>query len=254
MNIPKLVRELSRRKGREERGMVVAEGHRLVTDVLQSGAKVEALLAADDAAQDTLFEAAKALRVELGVVPRREFDELADTETPSGVLAVVRWEPATLAALPSRGDGPVLVIDGVQDPGNVGTMIRSAFALGARATVALDGTADPSSPKVIRSAMGALFRHPVIHASYQDLEQAVAAEPPSVLLAVQDGQPVEDFRGAVPPGTLVVIGSEGRGVRTDWESWPGRTARVTIPMVEGAESLNAAVAAGIILYELTRGS
>ncbi len=251
MNIPKLVRELSRRKGREERGMLVAEGYRLVTDVLHSGAKIEAMLAADDVAQDSLFEAARALRVELGVVPRKEFDELADTETPSGVLAVVRWTPASLAALP-EGDAPVLIIDAVQDPGNVGTMIRTAYALGARGTIALDGTADVRNPKVVRSAMGALFRHPVVQATWSEVRDAWSARP--VALAVQDGMALREAAPSVPPGAALVIGSEGHGVRSEWDTWTGPLTRVTVPMRAGAESLNAAVAAGILLHGLTRES
>jgi TrmH family RNA methyltransferase len=250
MNIPKLVRELSRRKGREERGMVVAEGHRLVTDVLRSGAKIEALLAADDAAQDSLFDSARALKAELAVVPRREFDELADTETPSGVLAVVRWEPASLSSIP--GEAIALVIDGVQDPGNVGTMIRTAHALGARCTIALDGTADVRSQKVVRSAMGALFRHPVVQATWADLRDALTSMP--VCLAVQDGVPAREAARTLPKGAALVIGSEGHGVRAEWQSWTGPVSRVGIPMRQGAESLNAAIAAGILLYELARES
>lgn len=252
MNVPKLVRELSRRKGREERGMVVAEGHRLVTDVLQSGATVIALLASDDAAQDTLFDTAKALQVEIGVVPRKEFDELADTETPSGVLAVVKWAPAPLDAMPTGGGAVrALIIDGVQDPGNVGTMIRSALALGAACTIALDGTADLRSPKVVRSAMGALFRHPVAQATWTELSLAWGNIGPRILLAVKDGPDVRALIGDVRDDA-VVIGSEGHGVRAEWENWPGETRRITIPMRPGAESLNAAVASGILLYELTR--
>jgi TrmH family RNA methyltransferase len=254
MNIPKLVRELSRRKGRDERDMVVAEGHRLVTDVLQSGAGVVAILAADDVAQDSLFDTARKHNAEIAVVPRKEFDELADTETPSGVLAIVKWTPAALDAMPSSG-GRVraLVIDGVQDPGNVGTMIRCALALGAACTIALDGTADLRNPKVIRSAMGALFRHPVAQTSWSELRDRWGVAAPMILLAVKDGPGIRSLPADLRD-MAVVIGSEGHGVRADWQDWPSETRRVTIPMQPGAESLNAAVAAGIILYELSRGA
>ena len=233
--------------------MLVAEGFRLVTDVLQSGAKVEVMLAADDAVQDSLFDAARALKIELGVVPRREFDELADTETPSGVLAVVKWEPASLDSIDKTPTAPALIIDGVQDPGNVGTMIRAAFALGARCTIALDGTADVRSPKVVRSAMGALFRHPVVQATWTELRDAWGTVPATTLLAVKNGTPVRNFDRTSKLGAIV-IGSEGHGVRAEWDGWPGPHERVTVPMRKGAESLNAAVAAGILLHELIRES
>ncbi len=239
--------------------MVVAEGRRLVADVLLSGVPVEALLAADDAktgAAKSLLDSATARGIQLAVVGRREFDELADTETPSGVLAVVRWEPAALAALPAPG-GPgerVLVIDGVQDPGNVGTMIRTAYALGASCTIALDGTADLRNAKVVRGAMGALFRHPVAQASWNELRDAWAAGPAAILLAVQDGDDLGTTTVDRGPAAIVV-GSEGHGVRGEWQSgWPRPVRRVTIPMRAGAESINAAVAAGILLYELSRES
>jgi TrmH family RNA methyltransferase len=256
MNVPKLVRELSRRKAREERGMVVAEGRRLVADVLLSGAGVEALLAADDAAIEgatSLLESAKARRIETAVIPRRDFDELADTGTPSGLLAVVRWAPRGIDAIPAAEPGPILVIDAVQDPGNVGTMIRTAHALGAAATVALDGTADVRNPKVVRGSMGSLFRHPVVQASWTELRDAWSAKGPRIMLAAMDGGAIDGSAGSAP-GVALVVGSEGHGVRAEWSGWPSPLRRVAIPMRGGAESLNAAVAAGILLYEITRGA
>lgn len=236
--------------------MVVAEGRRLVADVLLAGAGVEALLAADDAALEgaaSLIESAKSRQIETAVIPRRDFDELADTETPSGVLAVVRWVPRTLDTLPVLGGGPILIIDAVQDPGNVGTMVRTAHALGASATIALDGAADVRSPKVVRSAMGSLFRHPVVQTSWTGLRDAWGSQGPAILLAAANGDSTA-ASGAPGPGVALVIGSEGHGVRDEWASWPSPTRRVAIPMRPGAESLNAAVAAGILLYELTRGA
>ncbi len=100
--------------------------------------------------------------------------------------------------------------------------------------------------------MGALFRHPVAHASWSELRAAWGIGGPPLLLAVQDGEPVD--AAARPRGAAVVIGSEARGVRPEWEGWGGPAQRVTIPMRPGAESLNAAVAAGILLFELTRGA
>ena len=258
MNIPKLVRELQRRKGREERGMVVAEGRRLVADVLESGRAIEAILFADDAANDTarsLRESAESRGTTIEVVPRKDFDALADTETPSGVLAVIAWEPIWLSHATARGAsraGPALVLDGVQDPGNVGTMIRTAFALGARCTIALDGTADVRSPKVIRSAMGALFRHPIVQTTWKELCEQWGARGPEMVLAEQDGEDIRTVVAGLPGDVGIVIGGEGHGLREAWKSgWPRPVKRVAIPMRPGAESLNAAIAAGILLYELT---
>jgi TrmH family RNA methyltransferase len=257
-NVGKLIRDLRRRKATARRGAVIAEGRRLVEDVLASGAGVLGVLVADDVVSTGAAElvgAAEQRRIAVEVLPRREFDALADTATPSGVLAAVAWAPCPLDALPPPPAPParaaLLVLDGVQDPGNVGTMLRTAHTLGAWATVALDGTADLRNPKVVRGAMGAHFRHPVVETDFGTFLAFAQERGVALCLAVQDGAPLPDVRLAEPRVALVV-GSEGRGVRAGWSALPVR--RVTIPMQPGAESLNAAVAAGILLYELLRAA
>jgi len=245
----KLVRDLQRRKARERRELVLLEGRRLVEDARDAGAELVAALAADDADCADLLDRLGEAGAALERVERREFDALAGTDTPDGVLAVARWSPRTLADLPAPGPrGVLLVIDAVQDPGNVGTMIRTAHALGAAATVALDGTADVRGPKVLRGAMGAHFRHPVAEATFDEFT-AYASGRVALLVAAMDGAPAS---GPAAGASALVVGSEGQGVRAGWRNLPA--TRVAIPMRDGAESLNAAVAAGILLYELTRGA
>jgi TrmH family RNA methyltransferase len=251
-NVLKLVRDLQRRKARERRELVILEGQRLVQDALEGGARLVAALAADDAGATALLARAHAAGADVETVSRRDFDTAADTETPSGVIAVAEWSPATLERLPAFHSRSVaLVLDAVQDPGNVGTMIRTAHALGAWCTIALDGTADVRGPKVLRGAMGSHFRHPIAEASFAEFADFAKASNLDILVAVANAGtaprfPIPDSRF---PACLVV-GSEGHGVRDAWLSLPTRT--VAIPMPGGAESLNAAVAAGILLYELTR--
>jgi TrmH family RNA methyltransferase len=251
-NLVKLIRDLQRRKARERRQLVIAEGRRLVEDALAAGAAVEGLVIAADAAEESraVVGAAAAGGIATEVVPRRAFDALADTETPSGVLALVRWSPLTLESIGTPPAGAtLLVLDAVQDPGNVGTMIRTAHALGAWCTVALDGTADVRNPKVVRAAMGSHFRHRVAEAALESLVELAVEQGWLVLLAAADGESVTT---ALPAHTrALVVGSEGHGVRPAWSSHPHR--RVAVPMKGDAESLNAAVAAGILLYELLRG-
>ena len=252
-DVLKLVRDLQRRKARERRSLVLLEGWRLVEDAMGAGAKVVALLAAEGAEADGLIARASAAGIDAQTVPRRDFDAVAGTETPGGVIAVAEWEPLTLEALPApRGGAAVaLVLDAVQDPGNVGTMIRTAHALGAWCTIALDGTVDVCNPKVLRGAMGSHFRHPVATADFADVTAFLRAGPVDVCLAATDGAPMG---GAAPPAisgkVALVVGSEGHGVRPAWTDLPHR--RVSIPMRPGAESLNAAVAAAILLFELMR--
>jgi RNA methyltransferase, TrmH family len=253
-DVLKLVRDLQRRKARERRSLVVLEGRRLVEDALAGGARIEALLLAADADAEALGARAQAAGIDMQSVPRRDFETVADTETPGGVIAVAQWEPLALDALPAPGPRAVaLVLDAVQDPGNVGTMIRTAHALGAWCTIALDGTADPRNPKVLRGAMGSHFRHPVAEASFDELATFVAVRRCDVRLAAAAGAslPVGTAPGGTAPGPIaLVVGSEGAGVREAWQGVPHR--RVAIPMRAGAESLNAAVAAGILLFELLR--
>lgn len=229
--------------------MIVAEGRRLVGEALASGCSVAGLIAAEDAAAttaaDPLAEAARR-RIETLLLPRQEFDRLADTETPSGVMAVVEWAPAGLGDIGQLAPGAVLlVLDGVQDPGNAGTMLRTAHALGAAGTVVLDGTVDVRSPKVVRGAMGAHFRHRIVEAAFGDFAQWARESGVAVHVATMDGEMLP--RVSRPSTTIaLVVGSEGHGTRAGWEEL--KPVRVAIPMAKGAESLNAGVAAGIMLY------
>jgi TrmH family RNA methyltransferase len=252
-NLHSLIRDLQRRKARERRGLVVAEGRRLVADALAGGARVRAVLAAADAAEGpvaALLADAAARGIATEITSRQEFDALADTATPSGVLAVIEWAPLGLDAV-RLGEGPaaVLVLDAVQDPGNVGTMVRTAFAIGAAATVALDGTADVRSPKVLRAAMGALFRHPVAQASAADCLEFLARHRFELWAAAADGAAIASDT-SVPERIALVVGNEGGGIRP--ELLERAACRVAVPMREGAESLNAAVAVGILLHQVTR--
>ncbi len=232
-------------------------------EALAAGVSFRGTLVAPDLARTTRGVALVA-ELERHAVPveevgARAFATLADTETPQGILAVIeprRWSAGdfTLAA------GEVaLVIDGVQDPGNVGTLIRTAHALGAAGTVVLRGTADPTSPKALRAAMGATFRHPVV--ALDDGRFVAWARTHGVTLwaAAADGTPLHR---AAPSGTggadgretgpiAVIVGNEGAGIRPHLNAVAAR--RVAIPLAQGAESLNVAVAAGILLYEVTRG-
>src|SRR5436305_2812383 len=259
-NLQSTIRDLQRRKARGRRGLALIEGVRLVEEALGAGVAFQGALVAPDLART---ERGTALVAELqghGVaveeVGARIFAELADTETPQGIIAVIeprRWSAGDFT--PSPG-AVALVIDGVQDPGNVGTLIRTAHALGAAGTVVLRGTADPTSPKALRAAMGATFRHPVV--PLDDAGFIAWARKLTVTLwaAAADGVPLhramakeEVGRGDGP--IAVIVGNEGAGIRPQLNAVAAQ--RVAIPLALGAESLNVAVAAGILLYEVTRG-
>ncbi len=252
-NLVSLVRDLQRRKGRRRRGLAVAEGVRLVEDALAAGVRLEGVVVANDL--DTgprgaaLLEALLAHDIPVVAVTPRTLEQLADTDTPQGVIAVLeppRWPLEEIR--PARG-APVLVLDAVQDPGNVGTLIRTAFALGAAGAVLLPGTAEPSNAKVLRAAMGATFRLPWAPVSESEFPAWVRQVEATVWVTAADGTPV---RRLPPPERLaLVVGNEGAGVRPTIREL-SRTS-VAIPLARGAESLNVAVAAGIVLFEVARG-
>ena len=168
------------------------------------------------------------------------------------IVAIV--EPPSWRAddLPLGPGKVVLLVDGVQDPGNVGTLIRTAHALGAVGTIVLRGTADAQSPKALRAAMGATFRHPVISLDDNGLINWAKKNDVTLWAAAADGTPLHkalDGKRACP--IAVIVGNEGAGIRPHLNAIAA--TRVAVPLTAGAESLNVAVAAGILLYEVTRG-
>jgi RNA methyltransferase, TrmH family len=250
-----MIRDLHRRRGRERRGLALAEGVRLVEEALGAGVALKGAAISPALEATTRGRALKTALDQNGVriesVSERELEELADTEHPQGVVAVVEprtWTLDDIAALPGA---PVLVLDGVQDPGNVGTMLRSALGLGAAGVVALKGTADLANPKVLRGSMGASFRFPAVAGEVDTYLGWARARGIETWVAAVDGVAIE-------PGSLrghraavgLVVGNEGAGVSPALESAASR--RVAIRLARGTESLNVAVAAAILLHEVAR--
>ncbi len=251
-NLLSVVRDLQRRRARKRRGLAVAEGVRLVEEALAAGLAFRGALAAHTVL--TTPRGAALLKdladhaVTVDDISEAELAQLADTESPQGILAVVeppRWELVQIRPEPGL---PVLVLDGVQDPGNVGTLLRTAFALGSPGAILLTGTADLANPKVMRSGMGATFRLPTARVSEGQLAKWAREYAVTLWTAAAVGTPVGRI---TPPERLaLVVGNEGAGVRPSIKSLAKQ--HVTVPLARGAESLNVAVAAGIILHEVHR--
>ena len=254
-NLQSTVRDLQRRKARGRRGLAVIEGVRLVEEALAAELEFKGALVSPDLARTTRGQALTAdlasHAIPVEEVGSRIFADLAGTDTPQGVLAIVQPRIWTLADITG---GPLLVVDGVQDPGNVGTLIRTAHALGAAASLLLRGSADPLNPKALRAAMGATFRHPV--AQLDDGPFITWAREHQYVLwaAATDGVPLAralDAKTSRQELIAVIVGNEGAGIRPQLNAIAAQ--RVAIPLARGAESLNVAVAAGILLYEVVRG-
>jgi len=251
------IRDLGRRRGRERRGLALAEGVRLVEEAMAAGVELRGA-AVSPALEATsrgraLKSGLETAGVRLEAVAEPELERLADTEHPQGIVAVIRPPSWTLEHIATPAGAALLVLDAVQDPGNVGTMLRTGLGLGAAGLVALKGTAELVSPKVLRASMGALFRLPAVAADPAAFLEWARGRGVELWVADPEGiaLPLPAGRRDQRPPLALVLGNEGAGVGAALGA--AGTRRVAIPLASGAESLNVAVAAGILLYEVTRG-
>ena len=247
-----LIRDLRLRRGRERRGLALAEGVRLVEEALQARIGIRHA-AVSPALEGTPRGAALKAALATAGVPLAEMDDralagLADTEHPQGVIAVIEPPSWTLDRLTPRAGEVVVVLDGVQDPGNVGAIARTALGLGASGLIALKGTAELTNPKVLRGSMGALFRLPAVSATDAECLAWTKRVGAALWITASAGERPGAQRPTAP--VAPVLGNEGAGVRPELEREASR--RLAIPLSAGVESLNVAVAAGILLYEVRR--
>jgi TrmH family RNA methyltransferase len=269
----KIFRAALRGTGPAEGEPIGVEGPKLVEDALRSGLRSEALLVSESGEASDLERILRAAGESEAGIPRSRlmrttdklFASVAGTETPQGVAAlfaqppwefddVVRGAAGVDGAF--RGDAAlVVVMAAVQDPGNVGTIVRSAEALGATGVVSTRGSADPWSPKALRASAGSGLRFPVLRGMAIPVLLAqlrvagikiVAASSHSAAASGAGADAGADLRGAV----AIFIGNEGAGLPREIENVAD--ARISIPMNAGVESLNAGVAASVVLYEAAR--
>ncbi|MFN8037961.1 MAG: RNA methyltransferase [Acidimicrobiales bacterium] len=249
------LRRLSRRRSaRREAGALVVEGPTLLDEALTAGVEVREVLV-DAGAPDHLWALARRAEA-VGATLRCAADgvvaRVATTEHPPPIVAVAAWAPAPLAGVVERtatGDGPLVVLVDVADPGNAGTIVRSAAAAGAAGVVAVGGV-DLTNPKVVRASAGALFRLPlVVDAGLDDVLAALGqAGVVTAGLVVGGGDAPEDVPLAAE--VALVAGNEAHGLPTDVVDRLDH--QVTIPMAATAESLNVATATTVVLFEAAR--
>jgi TrmH family RNA methyltransferase len=242
----KWVRALqSRRRTREKERVFVIEGRRLASEAAAAGLPVQLILYTEDFEREDpqVLTALQNAGGEMRLVSEAVMAAASDTETPQGVLAVLP-EPNLKAPV---APGLSVIVDRLADPGNLGTLLRTAWAAGVELIVLTEGTVDPFNPKVIRGAMGAHFKLPLLFA---DIEQLTRLLPGVELFLAEAraGSPyyAADWRGDVG----LIIGAEAEGPQDALRAIAQRS--VHIPMPGGAESLNAAVAAAVILFEAVR--
>lgn len=235
--------------GRSDEYLYLLEGPRAVRDAMETGSVEELWIRRDlaGALREDLVAAARDRSIRVGEGSRADFERLARTVTPQGVLALVRDTARSLDGL-LETPGMLLWLDGLQDPGNVGAVVRVAAGLGAAGVIVTEGTADPLGLKALRASAGLALRVPFARGAAAAVGGALGARPAWVLEA--SGEDVFAV-GGVPRDLVLVVGSEARG--------PGEAARavaarrVGVPLAAGIDSLNAAVAAGIAVAVLRRG-
>jgi TrmH family RNA methyltransferase len=232
----KYIQSLSDKKVRLETGCFIAEGVKLVGEMIAADYPLKAVYALDSwESPDTTLEVTR--------IEAFELEKMSLLQTPNQVIAVAMM-PQKKEAL--NLEGPLtIVLDGIQDPGNLGTIIRTADWFGITQIVASEDTVDVYNPKVIGATMGSFMR---VQVSYKNLAAWLPTIKLPVYGALLEGENI--FTIKTPQKGLLVIGSEGKGIRENIIDFV--THPVTIPKTGGAESLNAGIAAGIIIAQLTR--
>ena len=229
---------LSSRAERRKTGLFVADGTKLLEEAVKYWPGLQTVILSDG------VEAEIPDHVRVVRVPEDVMASVSPMEAPQGALFLGKL-PEQTEFEPKKG---MLILDGIQDPGNLGTILRTADAMDVP-VVLLDGCADPFSWKVIRSTMGAAFRTPVVQATWEEvLTRCREAGIPIGVTALSDR--AVDIRSAELRQMALVIGSEGRGVRK--EVLENADRELIIPMNPHCESLNAAIAAAIVMWEIKR--
>ena len=249
-----LIKEVRRaivRGGLTSEGWCVAETFHLLEEALRSDREVQAVLAAESVRSTVEAHVKRLAGIRVAVLPDALFQSISGTEASQGVIALVKPPVWTLEQL-FRGQPLVVVLDGLQDPGNAGAIVRAAEAFGATGVLFLKGSAGPHNPKTLRASAGSLFRVPYLTGLDNTRARAALQQNRVELYA---GVPAANRPQARPIADVdltarcaLIVGSEARGVSRELRS---AALDVSIPTV-GVESLNAATAAAILLYEARR--
>ena len=234
-----------------ENGDCAIEGLRIVEEAIRSGLRFHAVFfseSAENQAQKLMPQLGA--HVETAVLPDKLFASMVPSDSPQGVAALVRYRPSSMEELLARvAIGPLVIVSGLQDPGNLGTILRSAEAFGAPGVLLGEGTVSPFNPKVVRGSAGSIFRLPVLRVKLAEVfpqlrEKSVRL----VATSSHKGVPLPEANLATP--IAILVGGEGGGVARDLLARADEV--VAIPHAPQVESLNAGVAASIVLYEIAR--
>lgn len=237
-------------RARKDPAVFLVEGPKQLAEAVRSGLAIEAVGADDDAAMAAASGLVDARETRLVRFASPLMRALAEVETPQGLLAIV-GRPRAVSDWIAAPKAFVLVLDGVQDPGNVGTLIRTAEAAGVSGALLTRGCADPLSSKALRASAGSAFRLPLIVDLEPEAIPALLPEGMPIAAAVAGEGASSLFSERVPGLPMALaLGSEGRGLSPRLEA--AATVRLRIPAARDVESLNVAVAGGVAMFEIAR--
>lgn len=243
----KLVKELTKRKYREEYGLFVAEGKRLIGDLIGAGLTPHLLLYAEDFTDIAYLESVCPTADRVFSVSTPIFHKLTETKNEQGVIAVFPQLCPKLEHFEIPQNSLLLVLSGISDPGNLGAIIRNSAAAGVAAVLMEEGSVDLYHPKVIRATMGTVAKIPVFFGLSQEEIVAFLQKKQTEIYLADMHHAVIYYDLPVDRNIAVVLGNEGNGIGKEWRKLGLKG--VMIPMENGVESLNVAMAAGIIAYD-----
>ena len=244
-NFFKNTKKLKEKRNRKKENKYIIEGFRFVEEAIKSKAKINSIIIAENALNKALEYYEGLENFECYVFSDNLFTQICSTENPQGIAAIINMENENLKI---DGDFFILV-DRVQDPGNMGTIIRTAHAAGANGVILTKGTVDVYNDKTLRSTMGSIFKVPIIEDDNGDFLVALKKEGFKLVASSLEGKNnffEEDLKSKI----IIAVGNEGNGISEDIEN--EADVLVKIPMPGNAESLNVSIAASIMIYEKIR--
>ena len=243
--IYKAAARLTRKKYRGEEGLYMLEGIKPLEDALAMGIGIKNIFLCEGAESKCNFP--ENITITLG---KKLFQSISETQNSQGVIAVAekkKYSQESFAAEAAKGSGNVVVLDRLQDPGNIGTIIRTAEAAGYRGIVIVSGSGDVYAPKVVRAAAGSIFRMPIIYTKNGEQTVQMLRSLDKKIVTTCMNSDVYYDKVHLTKNIALVIGNEGQGVSE--EIMNSSDIKIKIPMEGSIESLNAAVAAGILMYQ-----
>lgn len=241
--------KLGKKKHRDREGLYIIEGINLIEEAVKNGAALKSIFIREDFSEQDILDAVASYDAEKYVLTNRLFDSFADTESPQGIAAVA-VKPSWTQEEFFEGTDNIIVLDRLQDPGNIGTILRTADACGFRGAVIMKGTADLFSPKTLRATAGSLYRVKMLFVDTPQEALDILSQRGKRTVCTSPHVDTLYFDADIAKDTALIIGNEAGGACAEFMS--EADISVTLPMEGTIESLNAAVAASVLMYDSVR--